>query len=316
MFEKYIAAVIQLDTTTCYEDNLKAAVDFIGEAHARGAKLVTLPENWTYQGDDYLDYAEEMPGGRLATTLSGMAKKYGMWIHSGSSSEKNPNPEDPRPCNTSMLFNPKGELAAKYRKVHASNMDVAGAHAYRESDHKCPGNEIVVYDTHEAGKLGFSICYDLRFPELYRLMAMEGAEIFLVPSSFYLMTGKAAGTHSAYGKNDCGHYLRHDGAPSVPLVKAADQDGYTEEEAKAEALRCFKCDCDTAKTPARCSNGTGKSPTGSLWRSLQIRRPQRRSPPARSRGRRIPAISAANASPSARRMWTSARSCSSAAPIG
>jgi predicted amidohydrolase len=190
MYNKYIAAVIQLDTTTCYEDNLKAAVDFIGEAHARGAKLVTLPENWTYQGNDYLDYTEEMPGGRLAATLSGLAKKYGMWIHSGSSSEKNPNPEDPRPCNTSMLFNPKGELAAKYRKVHASNMDVAGAHAYRESDHKCPGNEIVVYDTHEAGKLGFSICYDLRFPELYRLMAMEGAEIFLVPSSFYLMTGK------------------------------------------------------------------------------------------------------------------------------
>ena len=166
MFEKYIAAVIQLDTTTCYEDNLKAAADFIGEAHARRAKLVTLPENWTYQGNDYLDYAEEMPGGRLATMLGQLSAKYGMWIHSGSSSEKNENPSDPRPHNTSMLFNPKGELVAKYRKVHASDMDVAGAHAYRESDHKCPGKEIVVYDTKEVGKLGLSICYDLRFPEL------------------------------------------------------------------------------------------------------------------------------------------------------
>jgi predicted amidohydrolase len=190
MFEKYIAAVIQLDTTTCYEDNLKAAADFIGEAHARRAKLVTLPENWTYQGNDYLDYAEEMPGGRLATMLSQLSAKYGMWIHSGSSSEKNENPSDPRPHNTSMLFNPKGELVAKYRKVHASDMDVAGAHAYRESDHKCPGKEIVVYDTKEVGKLGLSICYDLRFPELFRLMALDGAEVFFVPSSFYLMTGK------------------------------------------------------------------------------------------------------------------------------
>ena len=190
MFEKYIAAVIQLDTTTCYEDNLKAAADFIGEAHARRAKLVTLPENWTYQGNDYLDYAEEMPGGRLATMLGQLSAKYGMWIHSGSSSEKNENPSDPRPHNTSMLFNPKGELVAKYRKVHASDMDVAGAHAYRESDHKCPGKEIVVYDTKEVGKLGLSICYDLRFPELFRLMALDGAEVFFVPSSFYLMTGK------------------------------------------------------------------------------------------------------------------------------
>lgn len=191
MFEKkYVAAVIQLDTNEHYEENLKAAADFIGEASARQAKLVTLPENWTYQGNDYRDYAEEMPGGRLATMLSELAVKYNMWIHSGSSSEKNENSADPRPHNTSMLFNPKGELVAKYRKIHASDMDVAGAHAYRESDHKCPGKDIVVYDTKEIGKLGLSICYDLRFPELFRLMAMDGADLFFVPSSFYLMTGK------------------------------------------------------------------------------------------------------------------------------
>ena len=190
MLEKYIAAVIQLDTTTCYEDNLKTAADFIGEAHARRAKLVTLPENWTYQGDDYLNYAEEMPGGRLSTMLSQLSAKYGMWIHSGSSSEINENSSDPRPHNTSMLFNPKGELVAMYRKIHASDMDVAGAHSYRESDYKCPGSEIVVYDTNDIGKLGFSICYDLRFPELFRLMALDGADVFFVPSSFYLMTGK------------------------------------------------------------------------------------------------------------------------------
>ena len=131
--QKYIAAVIQLDTNTDYEHNLKAAADFIAEAHARGAKLVTLPENWTYQGDDYLDYAEEMPGGRLATMLSELSTKYNMWIHSGSSSQKNPDPNDHRPYNTSMLFNPKGELVAKYSKVHMFDVDIVGGGSFRES---------------------------------------------------------------------------------------------------------------------------------------------------------------------------------------
>lgn len=188
--EKFIAAVVQLDTTTDYEHNMKCAEEFLAEAHSRGAKLVTFPENWTYQGDDYLDYAEEMPGGRLASMLSDAAKKYGMWIHSGSSSEKNPDPNDHRPYNTSMLFAPNGDLVAKYSKLHCFDVNVEGAGAFKETDHKCPGKKIVVYETGEVGKLGFSICYDMRFPELYRIMALEGAEIFFAPSSFLLMTGK------------------------------------------------------------------------------------------------------------------------------
>lgn len=190
MFDKYIAAIVQLDTQGNYEDNLKAAAGFIGEAASRGAKLVTLPENWTYQGHDYRDYAEDMPGGRLATMLGDLAKKYNMWIHSGSSSEKNKNPNDPRPYNTSMLFSPKGELVAKYSKIHVFDVDVEGAGSFRESDSKCPGSDIVVYDTNEIGKLGLAICYDLRFPELFRLMALEGADLCFNPSSFLLMTGK------------------------------------------------------------------------------------------------------------------------------
>ena len=189
MNQRYWAGVIQLDTNESYEENMKTACELIAEGAARGAKLLTLPENWTYQGNDYLDYAEEMPGGNLFQTLSGLARKYGIWIHSGSSSEKNPDPGDHRPYNTSMLIDPKGELRAKYHKIHGFNVDVEGAGSYRERDHKKPGDEIVVADT-ELGKLGLSICYDMRFPELYRIMAMEGAEIFFVPSSFLLMTGK------------------------------------------------------------------------------------------------------------------------------
>ena len=189
MSNRYLAGVVQLDTNESYEENMKAACEFIEEGASRGAKIITLPENWTYQGNDYADYAEDMPGGNLFNVLSCLAKKHGIWIHSGSSSEKNPDPNDHRPLNTSMLINPKGELVAKYVKIHGFNVDVEGAGAFHERDHKKPGDDIVVVDT-ELGKLGLSICYDMRFPELYRLMAMEGAEIFFAPSSFLLMTGK------------------------------------------------------------------------------------------------------------------------------
>ncbi len=190
MSRKYLAGVIQLDTTECYEENLKNAQELIVEGAARGAKIVALPENWTYQGSDYLDYVEDMPDGRLFKMLSSLARKYSIWIHSGSSSEKNPVHSDHRPFNTTMLISPEGELVCKYRKIHVFDVDVKGAGAFRESDHKKPGDRIVVYDTKEIGKLGLSICYDMRFPEQYRLMALQGAEVFFAPSSFLLMTGK------------------------------------------------------------------------------------------------------------------------------
>lgn len=190
MLNKYLAGVIQLDTTQCYKENMDTARELIEEGASRGAKILTLPENWTYQGNDYLDYAEEMPGGKLYTMLAGLAKKHGIWIHSGSSSEKNPDPMDERPFNATMLINPKGELVAKYRKVHGFNADVEGGGSFRERDHKKPGNDIVVYDTGELGKFGLSICYDMRFPEQYRLMALQGADLFFCPASFLLVTGK------------------------------------------------------------------------------------------------------------------------------
>lgn len=188
--EKYIAAVAQLDTTDDYEHNLKCAAEFIEEAHSRSAKLISFPENWTYQGDDYADYAEKMPGGRLASMMSAYAEKYGMWIHSGSSSEINSDPDDSRPYNTSMVFDPQGKLIAKYSKIHCFDVNVDGAGVFRESDHKKPGDKIVTCETNDIGKLGLSICYDIRFPEQYRLMAMDGAEVMFAPSSFVLMTGK------------------------------------------------------------------------------------------------------------------------------
>lgn len=185
---KYIAGVIQIDTQDNYEENLKTAKELIAEGAARGAKILALPENWVYQGKDYLRYAEDMPGGNVFRELSQLAVKLGIWIHSGSLSQKNA--DDPRPYNTTMLINPKGELTAKYNKIHVFDVDVVNAGSYRESDSKKPGDNIVVADAGEFGKIGLSICYDMRFPELYRLMALEGAEVFVAPSSFLLMTGK------------------------------------------------------------------------------------------------------------------------------
>lgn len=185
---RYLAGVIQIDTQGSYEDNLKAAKELIAEGAARGAKIVALPENWVYQGKEYLKYAEPIPGGNVISEMSALAAKYGIWIHAGSMSRKSA--DDPRPYNSTMLINPKGELAAVYNKIHVFDVDVTNAGSFRESDSKKPGKDIVVYDAGSLGKLGLSICYDIRFPELYRLMALEGAEVFFAPASFLLMTGK------------------------------------------------------------------------------------------------------------------------------
>ena len=184
---RYIAAAVQLDTREDWAANLASAKELIREAASRGAKIVALPENWTYQGHDYLDYAEDMPGGRVCGELFCLAKELGIWIHSGSFSQKSA--EDKRPSNTTMLIDPQGKIVAKYDKMHVFDVDVEDAGSFRESDSKKPGDEMVVADT-ELGRLGLSICYDVRFPELYRLMALAGAEVFFVPASFLLRTGK------------------------------------------------------------------------------------------------------------------------------
>ncbi len=190
MNRKFIAAIAQMDTNRDHDENAKTACELIDEAHARGASVVSFAENWTYQGEEYVHWAEEIPEGPTFRYLSERAKKYGMWIHTGSYSEINPDPSDGRPFNTSCVINPKGEIVAKYRKIHVFDADLEGAGSYRESDEKKPGEEIVVADAGELGKWGLSICYDVRFPEQYRIMAMEGADILFIPASFMLMSGK------------------------------------------------------------------------------------------------------------------------------
>lgn len=185
---KFLAAVIQMDSQSDVENNLETAAEFIEEAVSRGAKLITMPENMNYAGPDSAGRAEPIPGGRTWTLMADLAKKHTVWLHCGSIYETNK--EYPRPYNTTMLISPRGELAVKYSKIHPFDVVITNGPNNRESDRICPGKEIVTFDTGEVGHLGLSICYDMRFVELYPIVALEGAQILLVPSDFTTNTCK------------------------------------------------------------------------------------------------------------------------------
>ena len=185
---KFIAAAIQMDTQADKKLNLQNAVKGIEEAVGRGAKLIALPETMNYIGRDELKQAELIPGGPTFNILAEQAKKYGVWLHGGSIYETKP--RDNRPYNATMLISPEGCLVAKYRKLHPFDVIIINGPFNKESDRICPGNEIVTVDTVEVGHLGLSICYDIRFPEIYRLMAMAGAQVLLAPSNFTINTGR------------------------------------------------------------------------------------------------------------------------------
>ncbi|WP_151075197.1 carbon-nitrogen hydrolase family protein [Flintibacter sp. KGMB00164] len=185
---KFIAAAIQMDSTGNLQENLAAITDFVDEAAARGAKLIAMPENVNYVGTESAANAEEVPGGPTFRHLSALAQKHQVWLHCGSIYEKNP--DDPRPYNCNMVINPKGELVAKYHKLHPFDVVIKNGPEVKESDRICPGSDIVTVDTGEVGHWGLSICYDIRFGEMYRLMALEGAQILFTPADFTMNTGK------------------------------------------------------------------------------------------------------------------------------
>ena len=172
----FLVAAIQMDTTSNQDQNLSVVADFIGEAAKKGAKLIALPETMAYLGRDYAALSEAVPGGKTATYLSTLARKYGVYIEGGSLYERNEN--DPaRPYNTTFLLGPDGAFLGKYSKLHPFDVVLDSGVTSRESSHVAPGHEIVTVKTAGVGTLGFGICYDLRFGELFRLMAF-GAHRF------------------------------------------------------------------------------------------------------------------------------------------
>lgn len=183
--QKFMVAVVQMDTQNDKQANWQQMATFVDEAAAKGAQLVAFPEVVNILSEAPV-YAEPIPG-PTTELLMRKAKEHHIWIHGGSISEVNP--DGPRTYNTTVLINPDGEIVARYSKLHNFDMTLPDGSSVRESDRKEPGKEIVTVQT-ELGHLGFAICYDMRFPELFRLMALEGAQIIFLPANFTMPTGK------------------------------------------------------------------------------------------------------------------------------
>jgi len=181
------AAAIQLNSTADVDRNLATAERLVDAAAAAGAGLVVLPEKWSAlgPGEMLLELAEPLDG-PIVTAARGWAQRLRITLLAGSVGERIEGSE--RIANTSLLIAPDGEIEATYRKIHMFDVDVGGV-SYRESEHERAGEEVVVAPA--AGTdLGMTICYDLRFPELFRILALRGARVITVPSAFTATTGR------------------------------------------------------------------------------------------------------------------------------
>jgi predicted amidohydrolase len=189
LIKKYTIALIQLNTQDNFEANLEAIKKYVDEAASAGAKLASFPEVMNFIGERNgpIVHLPEGEDGPTFTLLSSLAKKYGVYIHGGSWAEKKEG--DKKFYNTTWLFSPEGAAIARYRKIHTFDIVLPDGTATLESDRVAKGDKIVTAET-ELGVLGFTICYDLRFPELFRLLTLRGAQVIFVPANFTTPTGK------------------------------------------------------------------------------------------------------------------------------
>ncbi|MEA2156413.1 MAG: deaminated glutathione amidase [Solirubrobacteraceae bacterium] len=179
-------AAVQLNSTADFDRNLERADRFTRAAARDGARLVVLPEKWSAlgRGEALQAGAQSLDGPAIAWARA-LARELGIDLVAGSITER---PEDSgRLRNTSVHVGPDGEIQAAYRKVHMFDVVVGGV-VYRESEHEEAGEELVVSATAGGVELGLSICYDIRFPELYRILAIRGARVFTVPAAFTVPT--------------------------------------------------------------------------------------------------------------------------------
>ncbi|GAA3450433.1 carbon-nitrogen hydrolase family protein [Dactylosporangium matsuzakiense] len=180
-------AVCQLNARDDRAENLKAARNLLQRAADGGADIAVLPEYVDYLGRAHTAPAPESVDGEFGTFFADAARELGMWVHAGSFHETGPDPE--HTYNTTLVFDRSGALAATYRKIHLYDVEIPGRVSYRESATVAPGDATSSVDV-ERIRLGLSICYDLRFPELYRQLAIEGATVLVVPAAFMLHTGR------------------------------------------------------------------------------------------------------------------------------
>ncbi len=179
-------AAVQLTSTADRERNLATADRLTRAAAAEGAELVVLPEKWSVLGtpEETVAGAEPFDGPALTWARSA-ARELGIDLVAGSIAERVPGQE--KGSNTSVHVAPDGEVRAVYRKIHMFDVEVGGR-TYRESENEQGGDEIVLSETAGGVELGMTVCYDLRFPELYRILAIRGARVITVPAAFTLAT--------------------------------------------------------------------------------------------------------------------------------
>jgi len=186
------ASAIQMSAGSDKEANLAVAAELVTNAAASGAILVALPEVFAWRGPQEREpeIAEPLTG-RIGTFAAELARRLGIWLVAGSILETAEDSAAGGRCyNTTALFSPDGTLAASYRKIHLFDVDVEGRIQVRESKTRLAGDSPCCVDT-ELGRIGLAICYDLRFPELFRGLAAAGAEIVVLPSAFTAPTGRA-----------------------------------------------------------------------------------------------------------------------------
>ncbi len=190
---KLVAACVQLTSKADVHANLEASARLAGEAKARGAELVVLPENFAFMGERedqkfaVAEVVDDTHGGPILAALKGIARANHQWVFAGGMPEKSD--RDSHVHNSCVVVDPEGRIAARYRKIHLFDVAIPGGAEFQESRTVAPGREVETVET-PWGKVGLSICYDVRFPELYRALGRAGARIMIVPAAFTLHTGK------------------------------------------------------------------------------------------------------------------------------
>ena len=184
----FACAVVQLCSTEDPSTNLETAIGLVRAAADDGAQCIALPENFAWLALSSHTLHPSMPlDGTVVSAMKEVAQDKGIHLLLGSISEPGPDPE--HTYNTSVWIAPDGDILGTYRKIHLFDIDIPGAESHRESARIAPGNEVTSIQT-DLGVFGLSICYDLRFPELYRSLVDQGADILCVPAAFTQTTGK------------------------------------------------------------------------------------------------------------------------------
>ncbi len=174
-----LAAAVQMTSTADVERNLETASTLVRQAAERGARLVGLPENFAFLRSEGEPVPQAQPlDGPCVRRMSDLARELGITLLLGSLAEAIP--DAPRVYNTAVLLGPDGKLLACYRKMHLFDVDIPGIESLKESRAVAPGSDVVVAES-TCGRIGLSICYDLRFPELYREITRRGAQLLAVP---------------------------------------------------------------------------------------------------------------------------------------